>query len=634
MASTSTLSSREALDTELEAVQQALLSIDDDREQLEQLSSPQRLAQARIQFLEGKLSHKLLEWTNGRKDDESLSADISACIALGDLLFGVCTETRRLSIYENAAEEYQELLSYCRGQLLLTLRRILSAHKYPEAKSTKGLVRELKDPESLLSTTSKSLEDLQSSENHVVGTPSTAAEPFLMEWMRPLLERTRYHFINPAKPIKVERLPNLVCAYLRETLESVWKVHSHMDCLLGRPWSVSILNEVVQLLQSVFEHYHFFRHDVVIGPESNPEILARSIEELLRFDSFVNQLCGESKDKVISIVDAQVSSDSDLLDWWLVRERERCLGLLTEAEQTSSSAEVFGALLHSIQQKSCLVFEGPYLREVLSPACVQFLDQIHAAATDLRRLLLQKSANLADNLMCWFQMFEGVQMCQEQIRIIGREDLLRFGESLDKWETVWKDTLTSLLVESIIMERCKVAQYLLQCSHLLSSPGTELVASVDLSAAGQVLLTFAEACSSSQSALTNALRDAVYQGVAHEFTSILLNHDGMTPVLYSQSATLLHDDLQTLLGEEVLPPSCLALLEMVKLASKDFGLQDAVFALTNDWSIESFASDSRLADEALSMIRAKGFVWIELADVLNILSRRSIVSASGTEMEE
>ena len=145
----------------------------------------------------------------------------------------------------------------------------------------------------------------------------------------------------------------------------------------------------------------------------------------------------------------------------------------------------------------------------------------------------------------------------------------------------------------------------------------------------------------------SAIRDHVLNRLADKFMEVALDVHSMTPDIYQTGATVFARDVQTLLGygrgggddddddgaaatgccySEL--PLLLRLLDLTHLMSLDSsslqvlsggltGLAGVTYLDSND-----FASDATLNQEAMSMIQAKGFKWLELGDVISVLNRR------------
>jgi hypothetical protein len=125
------------------------------------------------------------------------------------------------------------------------------------------------------------------------------------------------------------------------------------------------------------------------------------------------------------------------------------------------------------------------------------------------------------------------------------------------------------------------------------------------------------------------MRDRALDRVASHLLEVALDVQGMTPDLFRPGAMAFARDANSLFAESLVPPSALRLfdiLELMTLESRQLAqLGNALCGLAGQpppLSDEYFTVDSRLFEEAMSMVRAKGLVWIELGDVFAILNRR------------
>jgi len=398
------------------------------------------------------------------------------------------------------------------------------------------------------------------------------------------------------------------------------------------------------------------------------------VEQLLQFDDFIRSLVPESqKCRIISLVDVCIAGDEELLQWWLERERESVYSVLfeqpvpasnsiLEKHRVSPRAELFCALIRSIRAKAAVFsFSGPYLSQVASPLCVQFLDAIQESANDLRRVLTQrtlpKDEVLEANILSWIELINGTHMAASMLCANepdgastgpAEEDLARFGRSLERLRGVLVDECVTNVVEILLMERAKFAGYLMRCSHLLSigEEVDELAEltdiSPDLQETHRVLSIVLHACSdtdgdneakqSSSGLSTYAprlLRDQVLSSVAEKLLEVALDIQGMTPDLLHPGCLLFARDVNALFSRYLLPAHALRVLDIVKLMSMDShtlcGIGGALCGLSGRMAPLTeavFEADDRLFDEAISMIRAKGLIYIELADVFAVLNRR------------
>lgn len=205
---------------------------------------------------------------------------------------------------------------------------------------------------------------------------------------------------------------------------------------------IYFLREVSRMARHALRAKSFFHHPDVVGIEcSDRTIVLRGIEQLFLFDSFVEetiqkfveseQTVGGSIDPLISppkLTDAFLSTNEDLMEWWMTQERLGAIHLLEEcASSTLSSfksrkdtpqksleighssnekgtlksqplfleiSELFAGLIHSGRRKSSAFSDDRsqqlYIANVIAPLCSIFVDLIHTEASFLRKKLLSR----------------------------------------------------------------------------------------------------------------------------------------------------------------------------------------------------------------------------------------------------
>ena len=389
-----------------------------------------------------------------------------------------------------------------------------------------------------------------------------------------------------------------------------------------------------------------------------------------------------------------------------------------------------------------------YVRYIAVPLCTAFVDAIHEASTDLRNLLFQQPIgmmggrssslvnldDLSSNIQEWIELINGTHMSglvlirqddwhkqqqqppqssrsqQQQQGIVpaggshtttrGKSwtdhDLARFGQSLERLEMVLVEEFAASFVETILMDRAKLASYLMMASHVLASEnwgddgddddfdnGNPMETSFgggstkqqgveghdelspELKETNVVLAQFLNVCDKAvgpRSGDSNgqrdgdgdvpsdlpsqvvrfapsAMRDHVLNRLADKFMEVALDVHSVTPDIYQTGATVFARDVRTILGGSVSGDECNSssynelpllqrLLDLTRLMSMNTsslqGLAHALGGLTGGVFLdpEDFASDGTLQQEAMSMIQAKGFKWLELDDVISVLNRR------------
>jgi hypothetical protein len=377
----------------------------------------------------------------------------------------------------------------------------------------------------------------------------------------------------------------------------------------------------------------------------------------------------------------------------------------------SPRTEIFCALLQSVQQKA-LQFNYyssvSYLQHVATPLCMQFLDAIHETANALKSTLSKRpsvrlslseaNAQLEDCIRDWMELINGTHLCA--VTILRRNggggggdnlngdggdystssataaanagglgttdpDLERIGKSLQRVERVLCDEFCSIFVESVLLERAKLAVYLMKCSHIFCSADYNhhgdqdgdimMEVSHDLQESWRLLAIFLQVCEEPEQdgppfpqdaydvnnghALAchapRRLRHGVLDLLSEKFLEVALDpHEMSSPDILQAGCRIFLSDMQAYFGfipsPERVPKSCLRLLNVAQVMATPSAalaaLGNALVELVQvspPLHVDSFLEDEQLYNQAMSMIQAKGWVWIEdLNDVLSILNRR------------
>jgi len=452
----------------------------------------------------------------------------------------------------------------------------------------------------------------------------------LVEFFRPIVERVRYHFVDSSSgrvtSNKIDRLPEWLLTYLQEHVlegkstttssSSPWELLT-LGCApyVTEEMPTLFLNELVGVVQFVLgSERNFFRDPKVSGPNSNPMLLCNGIEKLLEFDDTLRNLLPMGQaDRLLRCMDVFVAGDEELLSWWLAREKEMVFSTLfdnlqEELEQAEAAkstkfaalvktrisprAELFCALIRSVQVKaSVFSFSGPYLNAVAVPLCMKFLDAVHESATELRKVLASPTTALGSgssmpaltyNLEDWMAVINGTLLAAA---ILTREnpwaqksmapsvnssvnDLARFGRSLDQLQNVLVEEFAATFVETFLMERMKLAGYLMRTAHFLSHPlneeddddmpgtgGPDI--SQDLRPCWNALSIFLKLCSESdEDEMTEAegrnfaiqfaprvMREKVMPRLADKFLEVALDLHGLTPDILLEGAQIFESDV-------------------------------------------------------------------------------------------
>lgn len=747
-AATSEQIAREIAATE-RAIQQAELQKairGHDTDQQHQQRPQQEPSRTRLQRLECEasdleLAQHVAEYVR-QCESSSGSDDWHRLDALGDLLLltrhgagaGADDQRRQAPLYRKLyADEFLPLCDYIESEHVLTLRRTLQRSNYPQ--DCEGLLRQFEDEQladskyekedsadaaprgayhtiasccDILGKVSRKRQEVSafvqgSAISSGAAAAATGMDPALVELCRPLAERIQYHFLQKADgaddrltSTRIDRLPEWLLNYLRHHVfqtGGAWELVYYglsTSSSSSSSMAMDFLNEILRIVQVVLGERNFFRDPVIVGPNSKPLLLCQAVEQLLQFDAFVKTLIPANQaNRILSLVDVCIAGDEELLQWWLVRERESVFSVLldetsaaaTEGEPNyngiSAKTELFGALIRSVRTKAAVFsFCGPYLSQVATPLCERFVDGVHASAVNLKRLLTQRQLpsddSLTANVLCWIELINGTRAAaavlmeddkeegngkettSQSAGVVAKRDMVSFGRSLERLQGVLIDEFVTNVVEVLLMERAKFAGYLMRCSHMLSS-GKDEVESVllltdispDLHETYRIFELILDVCAAQGGSTTMddpssgpvpkdssryaafIMHESLCSLVAEKLLECALDIQGMTPDLLHPGCALFARDVQVLFGDRLLPSHALRVLDIAKFMGLESptlgGIGGALCGLSGrpaPLTEAIFEADERLFDEAVSMIRAKGFLYLELADVFAVLNRR------------
>ena len=547
----------------------------------------------------------------------------------------------------------------------------------------------------------------------------------VVELCRPLVENVSFHFLQQSDDritsTKTDRLPEWVIGYIRENVfeSGLWEVLSEdlaPKCAAERQILEQFLGEVQKVVEYVLVERGFFRHGVIAGERSSPHLLLGAIEQLLRFDeliedSFPHKLGTEQDSERHTgggLCQRLVANDESLFAWWMDRERSFCIASLfdsaldtpVESHRVSPRAEIFCALIQANRAKAGLLQPSSgkqFIAKVLVPLCQEFIDAVHESAKDLRALLGQRKPivpeGLDTNLELWICLVNGVAMAAQQLvrpnERPGRpvasssittpsttttttdSDLDRVGRSLERLCDALIDEVSSTLVETVLMERAKLAAYIMRCSYTLSNQDgmvdhtndrveekthvggsasnddshatdddNHSGMSADLQETAALFQRALLACDRQPDFGSSGIKANITERLAEKFIEVALDAHAMTPEIVLRGAKRFALDVRELFGADgmdavnyTLLTRLLEIVSFMSMEAKAFAdirnvLEDLVGATRpedgsmSQFHIEDFVHDGTIAEQAGSMIAAKGFVVLSLEEALSILNRR------------
>jgi hypothetical protein len=621
------------------------------------------------------LTRDLTRWhVNAHQESPTLLEDAIRCISLGNILLRHEISPMLTYVFEN---EYKPLHNFVRPQLVKVIRKSLRSIKYPSQEAStfvdSEIVRYLENEISIKSvlvalTRVQIIDDdltvyIQNGENE----PSKLDS--IIEICRPIVDRALYHFLQESEEKissnRIERLPEWLMTFLCE------------NALKGAPWTlvqeiafttqqesfiVHYLDEILQLTKHIIVQRNFFRHEKIVGLKSNPLFLSAGIEQVIKFDAHVRDLVLLERYPV-SLSQLLIADDKELWDWFITGERRWAFSTLYDSpieteslpHRISPRAEIFSALIHSIQSKASLFSSSAaYIAEVGVPLCQNFLDTIHETSTKLRGKLGQRKPlrvdELKHNLESWIELINGTHLAAFQLNegaAFLDHDMTRVGRSMERLRDALVDECVTTLVETVMMERAKLASYLMRCPHLLSvdsAPEESNDLSLDLQETASIYSVVVQVCSEveTSSSFGNGLisshaslvlQSNIIQKLTEKFLEVAVDDPSATSHITLAGAQRFHNDMACLFESEMLPPLTMRLLDITKFMVMDLkifmDLKEAISGLTHPTeeylSVDAFEQDGTALDEAVSMIKAKGYDRIYLEDALSIFNRRKVL---------
>jgi hypothetical protein len=620
------------------------------------------------------LTRDLTRWhENDHGESPTLLEDAIRCVSLGKILLQHDRCPMLQYVFQN---EYKPLHNFVRPQLVKIVRKSLRNIKYPSQEASTAIDSEIErflENEMSIKAVLVALTRVQNvNDNLTVHIQNEENMPFkldsIIELCRPIIDRVVYHFLQESEgrisSNRIERLPEWLISFLRENAlnGAPWTLVQEIACTTQQDSFIfHYLDEISQLAKYIIMQRNFFRHEKVVGPKSNPFFLSAGIEQVIKFDAYVRDLV-LLETYPVSLSQLLIADDEELWNWFVAGERRWAFSTLfdttieTESlpHRISPRAEIFSALIHSIQSKAALFSSAAsYIAEVGVPLCQNFLDAIHESSTKLRGKLgqrkLLRTDELMHNLESWIELINGTHLATFQLNegaAFLDHDMTRVGQSMERLRDALVDECSTTLVETVIMERAKLASYLMRCPYLLSvdtDPEVSNDLSYDLqetaSIYSMVLLMCSETDSSKSfgndlfsSHASLAIQSNVTQKLSEKFLEVAFDDHDLISQVTLTGAQRFHTDMTCLFESEVLPPITMRLLDVTKFMTMDtktfLDLKLAITALIHPTdehlSVEAFGQDGTALDEAVSMIKAKGYDWIYLEDALSIFNRRDV----------
>lgn len=466
------------------------------------------------------------------------------------------------------------------------------------------------------------------------------------------------------------------------------------------------ISEMIRLTKYVLDKRKFFRDASIIGGDRNPNKqfvplpLCNAIEQFLQFDQFVSELINDdgyeaSYDGLSRFSQELICCDDAMFNWWIHLEKyqsfQQIKSAMTSAGQPIETqrvladvAECFLAIQDSLQKKQSYILDPnrreQFVKSIEIPLCMDLMELMHTKAARLRdevtrnnRFDILNNGLLRSNINEWIKVISSTHVVA--LILLNRPtqddggDLERVGLSFDNLSKAMMEEFSSIFVETILMERAKLASYLMQCAYTLSSCPDHvqtLNLSPSLNETVHVLQVFCGSCfdarsdfvrSAMQGTLVDKFKHSFFdcaveleRNVAHlveeKFLEVALDINDMIPDIDEYGAKQFYFDTQNVsskffadLVEEV-EPEFSRLEDTSALMSSDDeiikSLKSALVCLVSSQDLSEaedeskdqvidlnvFCDDETLLNEAHNMIQAKGFRHMKTRDAINIINRR------------
>ena len=257
----------------------------------------------------------------------------------------------------------------------------------------------------------------------------------------------------------------------------------------------------------------------------NPLRICHAVESTLKFDDFTRQIISncdnddnvddtEREQKIVTslplkattLMDVFIIKEEQLFLWWLECERIGALNALKQKKKKLTPhrdsgkreedidpillpfLESFASLIISWQRKSCHISHHghqSFTQKIIIPVSVYFLECMHGMATKLKYELLGSSGKKIPNLEVfklnargWISIITGTELASHFLLLLhshGNQyditEVRRLSDSLHRLAEAMMEEMGTIIVEDLLLERTKLASYLMQCAHMFSLDG-------------------------------------------------------------------------------------------------------------------------------------------------------------------
>lgn len=359
-------------------------------------------------------------------------------------------------IHEEIQARHGQIRNRIYAQATLYIRSFLKKIAYPSPKALDIMTSQLQNE------TTAPFQNIQA---------LLQLDPTLLEkeLCIPIVLRIHHHFLqSPTIPQeKIVKLPHVLLAYIQNLLPNVAPIIVTLNISQG----------FSKELNRVFQHVLFQRGYYELHMDSMQ--LSNVLSEIMKYDSFMKDMLG---DDITSLMESWMYN-AKIRRWWFQLQLDHGKSCLNKGNQSQDmegmvqSMEIFLGLIHSYKMKLMLFhkespYRGMYLKNVLVPVTMCFLDVQHQRATKLRNDLDNATfSNLSTNIQQWIAIMEYVELMAKYLNKVSIEadamELQSLSDSLQNFASAMMEDCTRRYID-LLMERTTLSSFLMTAGHLLA----------------------------------------------------------------------------------------------------------------------------------------------------------------------
>jgi hypothetical protein len=533
------------------------------------------------------------------------------------------------SIYREIRERHEKVQKYMQASAVLNVRKTLKKVTYPSQNALQFILSELDSDDKDGSGLKAHISAIRTLDDRLLAT----------ELVRPIVRRVRHHFLTSGTipQEKVMKMPHLIIAYLRKVIPHVAPIVKRVDC------EVHFYHQINTLIQHVLFQRGYFER---IG-DASPVTLTNLIQEVLKFDVYINDnIRSECSGDMSSLTELLICKNTTLVNWWIKAQRNHAIHLLdSKASEVGGAAiisttESFFSLVCSQRIKISILKErsniSRYLKQIMIPTCMHYLNLQHKRATALRNEMDTSTIyNLSDNIDQWIIMIENTSRMAQVLSNDHNEgsssstsDLLELhtmSESFEKFSDAMVQECAHRYID-LLMERSAFSSFLMTAGHLLSHGSSYHQSGME--GVFMILNVWSGAFVSNPNRIK--VRDDILSRICtflqQQLLEVVLDESlEMTAEGCEAFRVVVEDIIRAVNGSDEqdffgrLNDICRFMLNrdsihqpIYNLSSRDEDGKISVFELE---------TDGTLYEEVESMIRGKGYVHLTVSEACSILNR-------------